>query len=49
MDAIDELINAAQTFYEDARRDENGRSRSWEHCYRVFRDARIDSSPDCDY
>ena len=49
MDAIDELIDAAQTFYEDARRDENGRSRSWEHCYRVFRDARTDPSPDCDY
>ena len=32
-----------------ARRDENGRSRSWEHCYRVFRDARTESSPDCDY
>ena len=49
MDAIDVLIDAAQTFYADARRDENGRSRSWEHCYRVFRDARTESSPDCDY
>ena len=49
MDAIDELIDAAQIFYADARRDENGRSRSWEHCYRVFRDARTDPSPDCDY
>ena len=46
MDAIDELIDAAQTFYDDARASENGRSRSWEHCYRVFRDARIDPSPD---
>ena len=49
MEAIDELIDAAQTFYDDARADENGRSRSWEHCYRVFRDARTDPSPDCDY
>ena len=49
MDAIDELIDAAQTFYEDARANENGRSRSWEHCYRVFRDARTDPSTDCDY
>ncbi|ERH33037.1 MULTISPECIES: hypothetical protein [Actinomycetaceae] len=49
MEAIDELISAAQTFYEDARRDKNGRSRSWEHCYRVFRDARTDPSPDYDY
>ena len=49
MEAIDELISAAQTFYEDARATENGRSRSWEHCYRVFRDARTDPSPDCDY
>lgn len=49
MEAIDELIDAAQTFYEDARATENGRSRSWEHCYRVFRDARTDPSPDCDY
>ena len=49
MEAIDELIDAAQTFYEDARANENGRSRSWEHCYRVFRDARTDPSPDYDY
>ena len=34
MEAIDELISAAQTFYDDARANENGRSRSWEHCYR---------------
>ena len=49
MEAIDELISAAQTFYDDARANENGRSRSWEHCYRVFRDARNDPSPDYDY
>lgn len=49
MEAIEELINAAQTFYDDARANENGRSRSWEHCYRVFRDARTDPSPDYDY
>lgn len=49
MEAIDELITAAQTFYDDARANEKGRSRSWEHCYRVFRDARTDPSPDCDY
>ena len=49
MEAIDELISAAQAFYDDARANENGRSRSWEHCYRVFRDARTDPSPDCDY
>ena len=49
MEAIDELMSAAQTFYDDARANENGRSRSWEHCYRVFRDARIDPSPDYDY
>ena len=30
MDAIDALIDAAQTFYDDARANENGRSRSWE-------------------
>ena len=49
MEAIDEFINAAQTFYDDARANENGHSRSWEHCYRVFRDARTDPSPDYDY
>ena len=49
MEAIDELISAAQTFYDDARANENGRSRSWEHCYRIFRDARTDPSPDYDY
>ena len=49
MEAIDELISAAQTFYDDACANENGRSRSWEHCYRVFRDARTEPSPDYDY
>jgi len=49
MDAIDELIDAAQTFYDDARANENGRSLSWEHCFRVFRDARTAPSPDYDY
>ena len=49
MELIDELIGAAQTFYDDARANENGRSRSWEHCYRVFGDARTDPSPDYDY
>ena len=49
MEAIDELINAAKTFYEDARANENGRSRSWEHCYRAFRDARTNLSPDYDH
>ena len=49
MEAIDELISAAQTFYDDARANENGRSRSWEHCYRVFRDARTDPSSDYDH
>ena len=44
MEAIDKLIDAAHTFYEGARADENGRSRSWEHCYRVFRDARTVAS-----
>ena len=29
MEAIDELIDAAQTFYEDARRDENGALHNW--------------------
>lgn len=48
MEAIDELISAAQTFYDDARATENGLSRSWEHCYRVFREARTDPSPDYD-
>ena len=49
MEAIDELIDAAQSFYDDARANENGRSCSWEHCYRVFRDARTAPSPDYDY
>ena len=43
------MISAAQTFYDDARANENGRSRSWEHCYRVFQDARTAPSPDYDY
>ena len=36
MDAIDVLMSAAQTFYDDARTSENGRSRSWERLLSRF-------------
>ena len=36
MDAIDELINAAKTFYGGARASENGRSKSWERLLSRF-------------
>ena len=32
---------AALRFFADTRHDENGRYRSWEHCYKVFHDARL--------
>ena len=49
MDAVDFIIKSAITFYNELKKDGNGRYRSWEHCYKCFNDARTENTPDYDY
>ncbi|MBQ8112212.1 MAG: hypothetical protein IJ146_03300, partial [Kiritimatiellae bacterium] len=53
MDIADKVADAALRFYNDSLRDANGRYRSWEHCYKVFYEARLKRQkggcPDYDY
>lgn len=42
----EELIKSAYDFYEKMKNDENGRYRSWEHCYYIFSQARKTGTPD---
>ncbi len=49
MNTVDLIIRSATTFYDDMKADENGRYRSWEHCYKCFYDARNESEADYDY
>ena len=49
MDTVDLIIRSATTFYDNLKADENGRYRSWEHCYKCFHDARNNSKADLDY
>ena len=46
MTTVDLIIRSATEFYDQLRNDENGRYRSWEHCYSHFVDARHQSEPD---
>ena len=48
-DTVDLIIKSATTFYNQLKADQNGRYRSWEHCYKCFHDARNDSNADYDY
>ena len=53
MKTVDLIIKAATAFYDELCEDANGRFRSWEHCYKVFHDARVKRQggelPDYDY
>lgn len=40
MDTVDLIIKSSTEFYNDLKTDENGRYRSWEHCYSHFIKAR---------
>lgn len=46
---VDLIINSATSFYNDLKKDENGRYRSWEHCYSYFYKARGNKNADIDY
>lgn len=49
MTTPDLIIRSATEFYDQLRKDENGRYKSWEHCYSHFMNARRQPKPDTDY
>ena len=49
MEKCNKFISALSEFYKNSRTDENGRFRSWEHCYKNFYKARSEKNPDVDY
>ena len=49
MDTVDLIIKSSTEFYNDLKVDENGRYRSWEHCYSHFIKARKSKEVDYDY
>ena len=49
MDTVDLMIYSSTNFYNDLKRDANGRYRSWEYCYYHFYHARGKSDVDIDY
>lgn len=49
MDAVGLIIKSSMEFYNDLKADENGRYRSWEHCYSHFIKARGSQEIDYDY
>lgn len=49
MDTVDLIIKSSTEFYNDLKVDENGRYRSWEHCYSHFIKARESKEVDYDY
>lgn len=49
MDTVEKIIHSSETFYDDLLHDENGRYKSWEHCYTSFFHARGNTTADLDY
>lgn len=49
MEKCNKFISAISEFYKNSRNDENGRFRSWEHCYKNFYKARSEKNPDVDH
>ena len=49
MDTVDLIIKSSTEFYNDLKSDENGRYRSWEHCYSHFIKERGNQDIDYDY
>lgn len=49
MDTTGLFVDSAKKFYDETRADENSGSRSWEHCYKAFGEARALSEPDFDH
>ena len=53
MEEAQRVAEKALKFHKELQRDSHGRYRSWEHCYKVFYDARLErkngETPDYDY
>ena len=49
MDTVDLIIKSSTDFYNGLKADENGRYRSWEHCYSHFMKARGKKNVDYGY
>ncbi len=49
MKTVDLIIKSVTDFYNNVLQDENGRYRSWEHCYSFFCFARNTEHPDIEY
>lgn len=45
----EKIIKSATDFYNDLKKDANGRYRSWEYCYKNFYDSRKNKKIDLDY
>lgn len=49
MNTIDLILESSVKFYDTLKKDENGRYRSWEHCYSNFINARDNKNAELDY
>lgn len=49
MNTVDLILESSVKFYDTLEKDENGRYRSWEHCYSNFINARDSKNADLDY
>lgn len=49
MNTVDLILESSVKFYDTLKKDENGRYRSWEHCYSNFINARDIKNAELDY
>lgn len=49
MNTVDLILESSVKFYDALKKDENGRYRSWEHCYSNFINARDNKNAELDY
>lgn len=49
MNTVDLIFESSVKFYDTLKKDENGRYRSWEHCYSNFINARDNKNAELDY
>lgn len=49
MNTVDLIFESSVKFYDTLKKDENGRYRSWEHCYSSFINARDNKNAELDY
>lgn len=49
MNTVDLILESSVKFYDTLKKDDNGRYRSWEHCYSNFINARDNKNAELDY